>query len=436
MLDQQQLTQWKQQWRRQVADSIAEALSAVEERLPDYCPKFKALIALRGQLNDANSNRIMGVLSSEALQLEYNRIRKGLLDLIEGLEVEDFLPQPLAAGASPQRGLLLHKIPGKMEVQRETTCIIRMAYDQAAIARDIELDEEVEVKPITVSKVMHAELIDPNSEPAFSIRSFSDEEQFLQAGEYTEWKFFVRPLRPGAFTLLIKVSVVERVEGQDRRRNLSWEESVQVVTQAVEEEAAFQTSGIVIGAASQASASPQTSGPQPGFAPPLLFDQGHTPQEAIDFDQYVNPSMPVPPPAPAPSIPRSQPPPPPSARPRRINLRRLSIAATVLLAIGLGLFYVPSFYSNNKLPAEPTPSFLEKEEIGKLRERFPSGPSSKAELEEYIRESPLEVDTESAWWEMAKQADDSTAYQKYLEQYPDGRYAKEARLRLGAATEE
>ena len=431
MLDQAQLTQWKQQWRRLVADSIAEALSALEERLPDYSPKFKVLIALRGQLNDANSNRIMGVLSSEALQLEYNRLRKGLLDLIEGLVVEDFLPQPLAAGSPAQRGFLLHKIPGRMEVERETACIIRLAYEQAAIARDLELDEDVEVKQVTVSKVMHAELIDPNSEPAFAIRSFSDEEQFLQAGEYTEWKFFVRPLRPGAFTLLIKVSVVERVEGQDRRRNLSWEESVQVVTQAVEEEAVFQTSGIVIGAAAEDGPRKTESQPKPSLAPFPAFEEIAVGNEDFDFDHYVQPT---PPPAPVvePTAPQAP------TRLRRFSIRKLSIAATVLLAIGLALFYFPGLYQSPTYHQIEEPGAVIKGEeiIGDIRQRFPQGPASKAELEEFLKEEyPQPIEAEAAWWELTKQADDSAAYRKYLKLYPDGKYAEQARRRLGRARE-
>ncbi|MCB0568707.1 MAG: hypothetical protein KDC66_03040, partial [Phaeodactylibacter sp.] len=78
MVDAQQLTQWKQEWRRMVADNITDALSALEERLPNFSPKFNILIALRGQLNDANRDRIMGVVSNEGLQLAYNRIRQGL----------------------------------------------------------------------------------------------------------------------------------------------------------------------------------------------------------------------------------------------------------------------------------------------------------------------------------------------------------------------
>jgi hypothetical protein len=433
MLDQAQLTQWKQQWRRLVADSIAEALSALEERLPDYSPKFKVLIALRGQLNDANSNRIMGVLSSEALQLEYNRLRKGLLDLIEGLNVEDFLPQPLAAGAPAQRGFLLHKIPGRMEVKRETACIIRLAYEQAAIARDLELDEDVEVKQVTVSKVMHAELIDPNSDPAFAIRSFSDEEQFLQAGEYTEWKFFVRPLRPGAFKLLIKVSVVERVEGQDRRRNLSWEEKVQVVTQAVEEVAAFQPSGIVVGAS--AAAEPRQAGgtPPPSALPHVpVFEMADQSLEDFDFDlpnHNSSSAAPVVEPA-APAAPAAP------ARTRRFGIRRLSIAATVLLAIGMALFYFPELYRSPAYHQIEEPAALIKEEeiIGDIRQRFPRGPASKAELEEFIKDYPQPVEAEALWWEMAKQANDSIAYQKYLEQYPDGKFAQEAKRRLTEAS--
>ena len=222
MISSEQLRQWKQEWRQLLTESIAKALEAIEKQLPVFSPKYKLLINLRARLNEANQGRIAGILSNEQLQLEYNRIRMSLLETIDALAIDDFQAKPL--GQSPderKKGYLLHKIPPQMQVDREEECIIRLAYEQAVIVQDIELSEAVEIKQVTVSKIMQAELIDPNAEPAFAIRTWSDEEQFLQEGEYTEWKFWVKPLREGTFALLLKVSVVEVVEGKERTRNLT-----------------------------------------------------------------------------------------------------------------------------------------------------------------------------------------------------------------------
>ena len=409
MVDAQQLTQWKQEWRRMVADNITDALSALEERLPNFSPKFNILIALRGQLNDANRDRIMGVVSNEGLQLAYNRIRQGLLELIDALEVQDFLP-PLGAGEPNQRGLLLHKIPGRMEVGKEVACIIRLAFDEAAIVRDIDLDEDVEVKHVAVSKVMHAELIDPNEQPAFAIRTYSDEEQFLEKGQYTEWKYYVKPLREGTFALLLKVSVVEKVDGVDRRRNLTWEEKVQIVTETVREEAVFQPTGVAVGGETTIAGPEKpraifTDVPGGAVAPPRFEEL---------MEKAVQPAPPMPAPAP-----------PQQARRRRINVRRLSVAATILLVVGFALFQIPSFYSSN-----PADTKTEEEVVRSDWEKA-ENEAGEESFEQFLNKYPDAPEAEEALWELAKLKKDSSAYRGYLSKYPEGEHAEEARLLLG-----
>ena len=139
MISSEQLRQWKQEWRKLVAESIAKALEAIEKQLPAFSPKYKLLINLRARLNEANQGRIAGIFSNEQLQLEYNRIRMSLLETIDALTTDDFQPPPL--GQSPgeaKKGYLLHKIPPQMQVGKEEECIIRLAYEQASIVQDIE----------------------------------------------------------------------------------------------------------------------------------------------------------------------------------------------------------------------------------------------------------------------------------------------------------
>ena len=143
MISSEQLRQWKQEWRQLLTESIAKALEAIEKQLPVFS---------RARLNEANQGRIAGVLSNEQLQLEYNRIRMSLLETIDALATDDFQAKPM--GQSPgerKKGYLLHKIPPQMQMDKEEECIIRLAYEQAAIVQDIELSEAVEIKQVTVS---------------------------------------------------------------------------------------------------------------------------------------------------------------------------------------------------------------------------------------------------------------------------------------------
>ena len=431
MISSEQLRQWKQEWRKLVAESIAKALEAIEKQLPAFSPKYKLLINLRARLNEANQGRIAGIFSNEQLQLEYNRIRMSLLETIDALTTDDFQPPPL--GQSPgeaKKGYLLHKIPPQMQVGKEEECIIRLAYEQASIVQDIELSEAVEIKQVTVSKIMQAELIDPNEDPAFAIRTWSDEEQFLQAGEYTEWKFWVKPLREGTFALLLKVSVVEVVEGKERTRNLAWEEKVQIITEAPQMEPAFKESGIAFAYQEEAvipPSPPQNEVVQPSGGSGKLGDiasqleKMYEPGRGIDFDEikkaYDIPTPRAPqPPAPAPS----------SGRRRALNIRRLSIAATVLIVIGVALSQLQLFTSDRSSPTEgfdPGPDDRNKGE---------SPATDTLEMPEDLLEiSPNSEEAEEALWELARKAGERKYYEQYLELYPEGKYVEEARKSLG-----
>ncbi len=418
MISAEQLVQWKKEWRELLTDSIAKALVAMEEHLPPGSSKHNILIALRARLNEANQGRMMGTVSNEDMQLEYNRIRLDLLTLIDGLAEDDFRPPPLGqADGGPQRGVLLHKIPAKMQVGKEEECIIRLAYERAVIARDLELDENVELKEISISKVMHAELIDPSEEPAFAIRTFSDAEQFLQKGEYTQWKYFVKPLREGTFSLLLKVSVVEVVEGKERRRNLSWEEQVQIVTEAAAvEPAAFKASGISFAYRPEPAAplAPQPAGGAVKPEKPIQTTGGDS--RGLDFDEIrkiYEPQMPA---APQPSAPSP-------GRRRAMNIRRLSIAATVLIVIGVALAQLQLFTTESRSPEEsvnPGPVDVDK-----------GAPTDTLEAPEgLIDKYPDNGQAEEALWELARKAGERQYYEKYLQQYPEGKYAEEAREAL------
>lgn len=324
MTTEAQLLEWKRSWRQLLSESLGRAFDAIGERLPSGSEKADELLLLKAQLNEANRAKMMQVKSDKDLQLDYNRIRLHLLEWIDTLETTDF--EAIKKGLKPKgRGVLLHKIPRQMEVGKEETCVIRLAYERTIIADDLELTDAVEVREINVSEVMEAELIDANSEPAFHIRTYHDERQFLETGAYTEWKFYVEPIREGSFRLLLKLTVIEEVLGARERRNITWEEQVQIVTDVDESiPAGFATSGITLSAVDTISpVSPATTrSVMPG-----------APQEAVEgftgaFEDVAVPQQPASTASTA------------SNRSKRISLgRRLSIAASIVLIIGFGSVY-------------------------------------------------------------------------------------------------
>jgi hypothetical protein len=341
MTTEAQLLEWKQTWRHLLSESLGRAFDSIEERLPAGSAKADDLLLLKAQLNEANRAKVMGVKSSEDLQLDYNRIRLHLLEWIDGLEISDF--NTVVHSLKPKgRGVLLHKIPRQMEVGREEVCVIRLAYDRAVIADNLELTEAVEVKEVTVSEVMEAELIDANSEPAFRIRTYHDERQFLEVGAYTEWKFYVEPIREGTFRLLLKLTVIEEVMGARERRNITWEEQVQIVTESdVTEPATFRAAGVAISAPGVPPLSPTMTGGGAFPGAPSVPRRIDPLSPAAKEEQATRPSGTV---NPKRSTAQQQqhPQPAPAKAKGRSLARRLSIAASVVLIVGFGGLYLLS----------------------------------------------------------------------------------------------
>jgi hypothetical protein len=397
-----QLKDWKTEWLALVPQNLGKALKALDERLPADSPKANVLIQLQAQLNSANRDKLMGTRSSADLELAYNQVRAKLLEFIDGLEVEDFHPA-LGQSFTPtaRRGTLLHKIPGQMQVDKEEECIIRLAYDRAVVADNLELTEDVEVKEVTISEVMEAELIDPNFEPAFAIRSFNDERQFLQQGEYTEWRFYVRPLRAGSFDLLLKLTVIEEIDGQKERRNITWEEKVQIVTEQMEAPAAeFHSSGLSLAfSAAEESRSGGTrsiDGDSTGSEPSRIDEDWETLQPTTLMKDKVSP-----PPQPAPT---------PSA-PKKTNwVRRLSVAAMIVMAVGVGTWVL----------VEPMGGFAPETETRKPTEG----------VEEPSPVLPPPSNEAERAWEEAQADGSDEALRQFIERYPDSPYAAKAKRML------
>ena len=243
----QPLDEFKESLRQLLLENPAEVLKALLKVLPTASEKYQTASTILGELNDTNKQRLRGVLSNEDLQRAYNRIRAAVLDLVESLEESDFDPE--VSDARPQgqnQGEILYRIPNTMPVLQETKCIVRIsATEDGSIAADIFLDEHVELKPLTrVSEVMQVELLDPAADPVFEIRSLSSPEQLVEETGYTEWQYYVKPLKEGTYPLVIKVAVIELALGKERKKEIILEEPVEVIAEAISERAlGFKKSG-------------------------------------------------------------------------------------------------------------------------------------------------------------------------------------------------
>ncbi|MBK9337078.1 MAG: SUMF1/EgtB/PvdO family nonheme iron enzyme [Lewinellaceae bacterium] len=218
----------------QLVEDIASALKSLLALLPETTDKYVLVIALLGRLNDANKARLRNTLSNDDLQREYNKIRADFFDLVQGLQEADFeasTPQDAAGQAAPKQGSILYRIPDIMPMHQETKCVVRIAMDEDAIVENITIDEHVQLKELyRVSDTMQAELLDPSGGRVFRITTISEDIQLIDAHGYTEWWFYVTPLEAGTYPLILKIAIIEMVNGQPRSKELVLEQSVQIIT--------------------------------------------------------------------------------------------------------------------------------------------------------------------------------------------------------------
>lgn len=228
------LPELQQELRDLLTEDLAGALKMLQQLLPPGSEKHQTVTTLLGKLNDTNKARLRGTIANDELQLAYNQLRSDLLDLIDGLDTADFdTATAMPEAKKAKQGEILYRIPHAMPLGRETRCLVRIALDADAIVENITLDEHVTLKPLMrVSDLMQVELLDPSGEPTFQIRSISSPEQIVEDEGYTEWLFWVTPLRAGTFPLMIKVSVIELLLGKERKKEIVLEEIIRISADA------------------------------------------------------------------------------------------------------------------------------------------------------------------------------------------------------------
>lgn len=183
------------------------------------------LVMLSGQYANVKTEFLLNVLTREEFEKFNVRVNYAILEI--ALRFNDFtINTPLK-----QSGKILYRIPSKMLVNSEIKCVIRIAYNETEILKDIIVDNETKIDNIRIAEIMNVELIDTNEDKVFNIRTFTDEEQFIISEEYTQWIFLVKPVVQGTFPLILKVAVIESINGKERKRNIVFEKQISIVNQ-------------------------------------------------------------------------------------------------------------------------------------------------------------------------------------------------------------
>lgn len=237
----------KNELREKLPLGIDIAISALKSNIPTDLQKYNDIILLEGRYRELHQNMLRGVMNDDEVQVEFNKLREDILNFINSLEEKDFVKQTPTQQAQAKKGKVLYRIPNRMQVQKEAKCLVRIAFNEEILMQNLEKSADDAIKDVRIAEVMGVELIDPNEQPAFAIRTFSEKVQLIDEMDVTEWLFFVKPLQEGNFPLLLKVAVVEIVDGLERKREVVLEETVQVVASEVtDEEKPMADSGVAL----------------------------------------------------------------------------------------------------------------------------------------------------------------------------------------------
>ena len=218
--------------RQLIADGKTEdAVQLLRENIKEYDESiFTDAIMLESRYQNAKSDNIIkGILPREDYDRTVAQINFAILELLEKLEKTTFTSSGAAKDKS--KGRILHNIPGTMPLNKESRCIVRIAYDDASLLRDFNKTEDTVVQDVRIAEVMGVELLDFNETPAFKIRTVNDEEQFLASDDFTQWIFQVKPILEGKYPLTLKVSVIEEIDGKSRKREIVLEKEIFIINQ-------------------------------------------------------------------------------------------------------------------------------------------------------------------------------------------------------------
>ena len=197
---------------------------------PEHLNDFTLLKSRFEQTKDDFTVR--GIITNDEFNTRIAQINLGVLEFLKNIAE----PPPPVASTTVQSstGKILHNVPAEMKLGLETRCVVRIAYDEITLTKDFTKSDDTVVQDIRIDEVMHVELVDFNEQPSFSFRTITNNEQFLDKETFTQWLFMVKPLREGTFPITIKISVIEIVDGKERKRDIVLEKNVLIHTQAVE----------------------------------------------------------------------------------------------------------------------------------------------------------------------------------------------------------
>lgn len=197
-------------------DNLADTRK-VQEDINLYTDIRGAIDSLAAKLSNMNT------LSLEIIRTSNYK------PLTEALQIENTdRARPTTSGQSGKKmGKVLYHIPGMMQVEKWTRCTIRLAWEELLLSEGLKIPvEEQVIESIRLGNVMQVSLEESRNGENFEINALNNTEQFISEDEYTEWLFDVKPHKEGIFTLILRVTLIQIIEGFERKKDIVLERNV------------------------------------------------------------------------------------------------------------------------------------------------------------------------------------------------------------------
>jgi hypothetical protein len=201
-------------------DNLADTRK-VQEDINLYTDIRGAIDDLAGKLSNMNTL---------TLEIMRSKSYQPLIDAL--LTKKDKAPLFSPSAPAKKEGKVLYHIPGMMQVNAWSRCTVRLAWEDIYLTEGLKIPEDQQViESIRLGNVMQVSLNEGRDGHNFEIKALNNEEQFIFEDDFTEWLFDVKALSMGNFTLILRVTLIQIIEGKERKKDVVLERNV--VTEAV-----------------------------------------------------------------------------------------------------------------------------------------------------------------------------------------------------------
>ncbi len=188
---------------------------------------YNCAIQLSGHFARVEAEYHKGLISAADREKERLFVTNTILEHV--LPKISQLQQSYEAPELGSVGKLLHNVPAKMFVGTPTRCTVRIAKDVVHLLENFSSGPDSIITDIEIAKVMEVQIFGMEGN-VFTIEGSSHSAQAISTSRFNEWIFHVTPHQQGHFHLILRINIVETIDGKEYPRDTVLEQAVEVTT--------------------------------------------------------------------------------------------------------------------------------------------------------------------------------------------------------------